>query len=389
VLTPGSPSVSFGNVPVGTSASQPLILTNTGSSNVTISSVSVTGSNLSVSNESNVTLTPNQSVTINVSFNPTQDETIQGSLMISSNASNPSLTISLSATGTQAQIATNSMTVSFGTVTVGQSDSQPVKLQNTGNITLSFSQISVSGPGFSQSGLSASTTIPAGGSTTFEAVFTPSSAAAASGSITLTTNGTPSPLVISLSGTGTAATLTLSASPPNLPFGNVPDGSNSLLPTSVMNNGNSDITISAVTVTGAEFSASGISNGTVLTPGQSVTLDVTFAPTTPGAVSGASVTITSNATNSPLTIPLSGTGTHSVLLQWTASTTAGVTYNVFRGTSSGGEGTTPINSSPVSTTSYTDTNVTSGQTYFYTVEAVDSGGSSVPSNEAQAKIPTP
>jgi len=160
------------------------------------------------------------------------------------------------------------------------------------------------------------------------------------------------------------------------------------MPTSITNNGNSNITISSVTVTGAGFSASGVPNGTQLTPGQSVTLTVTFAPTTPGAVSGASVTITSNATNSPTTISLSGTGTHSVLLQWTASTTAGVTYNVFRGTSKGGEGTTPY-ASGISGTNWTDTNVSSGQPYFYTVEAVDSGGSSTASNEAQANIPTP
>jgi fibronectin type 3 domain-containing protein len=140
-------------------------------------------------------------------------------------------------------------------------------------------------------------------------------------------------------------------------------------------------------VTGAGFSASGVPNGTVLTPGQSVALTVTFAPTTAGTVSGASVTITSNATNSPTAISLSGTGTDSVLLQWAASPTGGVTYNVYRGTSSGGESATPINTSPVSSTSYTDTNVTSGQTYFYIVEAVDSYGNSTASNEVQATIP--
>jgi len=64
-----------------------------------------------------------------------------------------------------------------------------------------------------------------------------------------------------------------------------------------------------------------------------------------------------------------------------------VTYNVFRGTSKGGEGTTPINSTAISGVAYTDTNVTSGQSYFYTVEAVNSGGSSTASNEAQANIP--
>jgi fibronectin type 3 domain-containing protein len=61
-----------------------------------------------------------------------------------------------------------------------------------------------------------------------------------------------------------------------------------------------------------------------------------------------------------------------------------VTYNVYRGTSSGGESTTPLNPSQITTTSYTDTNVTHGTTYYYIVEAVDSAGNSSPSNEVSA-----
>lgn len=280
--------------------------------------------------------------------------------------------------------------VAFGTVTSGQSSSQPILLRNNGSATLTFSQIVVSGSTeFSQTGLSTSTTVAAGGSTTFDAVFTPTSATPASGSITLVTNGTPSPLVINLSGTGATVTLSLSANPPSLTFGSVSDGGASSLPTAVMNNGNSDITISSVTVTGAGFSANGISNGAVLTPGQSATLNVTFAPTSAGNVTGAGINIVSNATNSPMTIGLSGTGTHVVKLQWAPSSTANVTYNVFRGTSQGGEGPTPINSSPVIATSYTDTNVAGGQTYFYDVKAVNSDGSSGPSTEVQINVPTP
>jgi len=158
--------------------------------------------------------------------------------------------------------------------------------------------------------------------------------------------------------------------------------------TSVTNNGNANVTISGVTMVGVGFSASGIVNGTILTPGQSATLTVTFAPTSGGARSG-SVGIASNATNSPATISLSGTGMHSVVLTWSASPTGGVTYNVFRGTSPGSEGTTPINTAPITALTFTDTNVTPGTTYYYTVEAVDAGGSSDPSNEASAAIPNP
>ena len=194
--------------------------------------------------------------------------------------------------------------------------------------------------------------------------------------------------MISLSGTGQTSTVLLGASPTSLAFGNVLDQSSSQLTTSATNNGNANVTISGVTLTGTGFSASGIVNGTVLTPGQSATLTVTFAPTSGGPASG-SMNIASNATDSPATVTLSGTGMHSVVLTWDASPTGGVTYNVFRRSSSGSESMTPINTAPITTLTFTDKNVTPGTTYYYTVEAVDSGGSSDPSNEALAAIPNP
>jgi len=321
--------------------------------------------------------------------------TSAGNFSVTLNATNgagtgtATLALTVSGSSAPAQIAANPSNVSFGTVTEGNTNSQTILLSNSGGTPLTFSQIGVAGSGFGETGLSTSTTIPAGGSTTFNATFDPSSASTASGSITLTTNGTPSPLVINLSGTGQAATVLASANPTSLAFGNVLDDSSSSLTTTLTSNGNSNVTISGVTVTSAGFSATGISNGTVLTPGQTATLTVTFAPISGGAVSGASVRIASNATNSPSVINLSGTGTHLVQLQWTASATSGVTYNIYRGTSSGGESTTALNSSAISGTTYADTNVTAGQEYYYTVQALDSGGSSAPSNEASAQIPTP
>lgn len=335
------------------------------------------------------TIAASANTVFSVTFTPTASGSASGSITIISNDPNSPHTISLSGTGLQAQISATPSTVPFGTVVEGNTDSQQITLHNGGNATLTFSQINVSGTGFSQTGLSTSTTIPAGGSTTFNATLIPSSTSPVSGTITLTTNGTPSSLVINLSGTGQVATMLLGANPTSLLFGGVLDQASSALTTSVTNNGNANVTVSGVTVTGAGFTASGIPNGTVIAPGQSATLTVTFAPTSGGAVSGASVSIASNATNSPLSIGLTGTGLHSVVLSWDQSSTSGVTYNVYRGTSSGGEGTTPINLSPVTLLTFTDTNVTPGTDYFYYVEAVDSGGSSSPSNEAPADVPNP
>jgi hypothetical protein len=57
-----------------------------------------------------------------------------------------------------------------------------------------------------------------------------------------------------------------------------------------------------------------------------------------------------------------------VALNWGASSTDGVAYNIFRGTSSGGEGTTPIDTSAITSLTYTDTNVTRGADYDYMVK---------------------
>jgi hypothetical protein len=83
--------------------------------------------------------------------------------------------------------------------------------------------------------------------------------------------------------------------------------------------------------------------------------------------------------------------THTVSLNWTASTSPNVAgYNLYRGTVSGGPYGTKLNSSPVAATTYTDTSVTSGLTYYYVTTAVDnSGNESSYSNQAQAVIPDP
>jgi fibronectin type 3 domain-containing protein len=81
-------------------------------------------------------------------------------------------------------------------------------------------------------------------------------------------------------------------------------------------------------------------------------------------------------------------GKHSVSLSWTASTTTGVTYNVYRGTATGVCAGTPTPFvTGVAGTSFNDQNVSSGSTYFYAVSAVGTGGESALTTEVTAPIP--
>jgi beta-galactosidase len=189
-----------------------------------------------------------------------------------------------------------------------------------------------------------------------------------------------------------AATFLLGANPTSLSFGNVNTGSSKVLTVTLTNSSSSDVTISSVSISGAGFNPSGVSAGLIVTAGQTANLSVTFAPAAAGSVTG-SVSVVSNASNSPATIALFGTGvqvvSHSVDLSWTASTSVVLGYNVYRSAQSGGP-YTKLNSIPAALTNYTDSGVQSGQTYVYVVTAVDSKYlESVFSNEVSAIIPTP
>jgi chitinase len=88
-------------------------------------------------------------------------------------------------------------------------------------------------------------------------------------------------------------------------------------------------------------------------------------------------------------IPLSGTGAapHYVTLSWIPSTSSVSGYDVYRGTQKGGP-YTKITSSLVSGSTYNDTNVQSGLTYYYVATAVALNGTqSVFSSEISATIP--
>ena len=197
------------------------------------------------------------------------------------------------------------------------------------------------------------------------------------------------------SGTGNATlTLTVNASgqltltPGSTDFGNVALGSNGTQSVTIKNTGSSSITISQANVAGNEFSISGLTLPLTLTSNQSSPFNVAFTPVSAGTVTG-SVSLISNASNSPTTETLSGTGVHSVDVSWQPSTSNVAGYNVYRGSVSGGP-YTKINVSLVNGTAYADKSVQPGQTYYYVATAVDSSNTESPySTQTSAVVPSP
>jgi len=199
-------------------------------------------------------------------------------------------------------------------------------------------------------------------------------------SASLSTSPSPSPNLISGLNPSTSA----------LTFGNIAVGTTSTQAVTFTNTSSSNVTISNVTMAGAGFTVSGISNGLSVAPGSSVVMFVLFLPAAMGPVTG-SITITDTASNPTITILLSGTGSagHKALLSWNASSSSNVAgYFIYRGTTTGGPYTKLNWSSPIPGMTGVDGSVQSGQTYFYVVTAVDVNGfESAYSNEVSAPIP--
>jgi Abnormal spindle-like microcephaly-assoc'd, ASPM-SPD-2-Hydin len=395
-ITENPSSFSFGNVQVGTSQTQTETLKNSGGESITITLAAATGAGFSYSGLSlPLTLAPSQSTTFGVIFAPTSAGASNGSLAITVSGSSTAIDIALSGTGVvPATLTATPPSLTFTNVQVGQNQTQTTTVKNTGGVNATISQASVTGTGFSISGLTAPFTLTPGQSAALSVTFAPRSSGSFSGNVAITSNASNSNLGISLSGSATAQSQgTLSVGPVNV--GSVTVGTSGTQ-TGTLTASGASVSVSSVGLSGtnpSEFSISGLSFPVTVTTSQPVTFAVTFTPGATGAAS-ATASFNSDASNSPTVAALTGNGTaapvHSVDLSWTASTTSGVTsYNIHRAVYSSNVcgAYTTIGSTPSSVTLFTDSVVADGTTYCYATTAVDPSGESGYSNIIQAKIP--
>jgi hypothetical protein len=203
-LTANPPSLGFGSVPVGNSQTLAETLTNSGGTSVTISAATTTSSAFTASGLSlPIALGAGQSVTFSVSFAPQSGGSATGSLVISSNGSNPTLSVPLTGTGTlPGQLAVAPSTINFGNVIVGTTQNQTGTL-SASSASVTVSSADVAGSEFSVSGISLPVTIAAGTSVSFQVTFAPQASGTASANLTFTSNASNAPTVQSLTGSGT------------------------------------------------------------------------------------------------------------------------------------------------------------------------------------------
>jgi len=216
--------------------------------------------------------------------------------------------------------AVSATTLTFASQNVGSSSAaQTVALSNATNATaaLRLSAISTTtGSDFAVSGgtCTATTSLAAGASCTVGVVFRPTAAGTRSGTLSLVHNGANGRSEVRLTGAAVSQSPAVSLSPTTLTFSSAVGMASSPLRVTVSNTGTGTLMLSSISLGGNQASdytvassSTCAANGSVA-GGSSCVIDLVFTPGATGS-RNAVLTLAHNASGSPSTVTLAGTGT--------------------------------------------------------------------------------
>ena len=314
-------SLAFGTVQNGTTKADSVFVTNTGTANLTVSSVTSSNGSYTVT-PAFATIAPTASRKFTITFAPTTDGDKNGFIRFQHNATPNRDSIPVSGTGTGGSLAPKfsimPSSVAFGTVQNGTTKADSVFVTNTGTANLQITSTTSSNSSYTVSPNTA--TIAPSATRKFTITFAPMSDGDKDGFIRFQHNATPNRDSIAVSGTGTGGTVEpkFSVSPTSIAFGNVQNGTSKIDSVFVTNTGTANLVISSASSSSSYFTvAPAIAN---IPPAGSRKFTVTFSPLFDGAWNGF-IRFQHNAAGARDSIPVSGTGEGgSVAPVFTAST---------------------------------------------------------------------
>ncbi len=208
-------SLTFAPTVVGnTAASQSFAISNTGTANLVVGSVTTSNSEFSLVSSCG-TISAGASCNVSTGFSPASTGARSGTITVTHNAAGTTSTVALSGTGAAAAvpgIQVTPLSLDFGTVAAGSfSGGLPVAVSSVGGAPLVITGLSDTGAVFPVIGGSCvvGTPVAAGGSCTILLRFAPAVAGPQSKMLTISHNAGTAPLSISLTGIGLASTGTI------------------------------------------------------------------------------------------------------------------------------------------------------------------------------------
>ena len=310
-VDPGA--VDFGTLTLGTtSAVQLVTLANTGNADAVISTATSAPFALAPPPAGGTacgsTLAAGASCVVGLTFTPVVSGGVPGTLVVTSNASNPRITVSLSGQGTSGpppRALTVPGTIDFGAQAFGtRSAARALTLTNTTTQSITVSDIVVTGDFSVDDGCPV---VPARGSCSVNVYFLPTARGGRNGVASITVAGDTRPYTVSLVGDGGPNPLpVLNASPSRIGFGNALVGPTGLQKSITLTNAGELPVLLGTIVSPGDFLVTSHCPATIPVGG-TCTLDVVFYPRLTGLRSE-TLQVPSNAGNSPARVDLSGTG---------------------------------------------------------------------------------
>ncbi len=191
-----------------TSASQTVIVTNTGTSAFTVLAVTLGGADPDdfARNSDTCTgtaLSPQSACTVSVVFTPTAVGNRTASMNFSGLAPQSQQSVALSGMGTGAGAVLSPGSVTFINQIVGSSATDTINLTNPGNAPLTLTSIAISGDKDFGETTACGAALAAGTTCSITVTFTPSTPGSANAAITVTGSGLNGVRTVTLAGTGT------------------------------------------------------------------------------------------------------------------------------------------------------------------------------------------
>ena len=203
--------VDFSYVPIQTTATQTITVTNCGSASLSVDSIQSSDPAFTVPagpNHCRSAIAPGASCTLGITFAPTNSTIYSSTLTFTSNASIPTASIPVTGVGAIPVAGLSSNSIAFSPLLVGQvSGPAIVYIQNTGhaNLTVDLTHTSISGD-FAYTSSSCTSPIPPTRTCVFSVTFSPTQSGNRAGAFTIVTNDPSNQtLAVTLNGTGFAA----------------------------------------------------------------------------------------------------------------------------------------------------------------------------------------
>jgi hypothetical protein len=290
---------SIGSVQLGSSKTDSVTVTNTGTTALTISSVTSSNPQFKAG-PANASISGGAKRKFGITFAPTSAGPQTSFIVFAHNGPTTPDTVTATGTGTVPAFSVNRKTVPYGFVVIATGKPDSVTVTNTGTAPLVISSVTSTNARYAVS--PASGTIQPGARSTFRITFTPAATGLQNGNIVFLHNAPTIRDTVAVSGTGTG----FSVNRRSVAFGNIPVASPSKDSVVVTNAGTTTLTISSVTSGNGAFAVSPA--GASIASNASAKFYITFTPANTTAQTG-NVVFIHNASSSPDTVAVSGTGT--------------------------------------------------------------------------------